>query len=182
MSRLWFTKILLVIENKFKSLPTDKQLEDYDLKLQKHENCKKRLLSLTKPSLNDNSKWEWVGYDRVIEELYSIQNDRSINLSDYDRCLVGDYVTFVQSMITLIKTWVDHDEEENAPFLLDYKVKEQGETREENTDKVLEAKGNQYYLDAKELRIHDLYGKYRTTILKNKLCQKINNKKSNLWS
>lgn len=165
--------ILLVIENKFKSLPTDKQLQDYDAKLQKHQNCKKILLSLTSPDEQKESSWEWVGYDKIVEALYRIQNDRANkSFDDYERSLIGDYATFVQSMITLTTLWIKKDEEPSSHFLLDYKVKEQGDSQEENNDKIAETNGDQYYKDAKELRIHDLYGKYRTI----KLVERLRNK------
>lgn len=168
--------ILLVIENKFKSLPTDKQLGDYDFKLINHKNCEKVLLSLTQPVLEKQGKWKWVGYDRIAEALYRIQNDRTIqSFDDYERSLIGDYATFVRYMITLTTIWIEKDQEELSRFLLDYKVKEQGESQEENNEKIAKSNGGRYYNDAKRLRIHDLYGKYRTLKLVVRLKEKLNN-------
>lgn len=170
-------KILLVVENKVKSIPSKKQLFDYDEKIKKANNGidlsknNKILLSLTIPTSN-NDNWEWKGYDKISDFLSNIKLE-----NEYHQKLIEDYVKFVNKLLYLIKIW-EQSTNDNEIFLLDYKVKETNDDVEEKTncdcDRMLIAPS--YYKQAQELRIHDLFGKYRTSILNEKLKKLIETK------
>lgn len=168
-------KELLVIENKFKSLPDKAQLDKYDKKLQNNTDCQKILLSLTEPFIGKQGNWQWKSYQPLVEALKKIEkNDK---FEAYDISLIEDYCGFVNNIITLTGLWIEKDQEEGAHFLLDYKADdlkhEEDSESNGNTDNQCH-----YYNDAKELRIHDLYGKYRTERLRVKLQTKIDNELS----
>lgn len=164
-------KILLVIENKVKSIPTQKQLEEYDEKIKKvnkkdlnKEN--KILLSLTKPNF-DAENWTWVEYRKICEYLEKY----SQGIDGYYKHLIKDYTKFIEALLIIVKKWEDCSQD-NSRYLLDYKVKESSdEDVKEDAYYSLDNSENVhiYYQDAKELRIHDLYGKYRTILLVEKL-------------
>lgn len=159
---------LLVIENKFKSLPDKAQLDKYDKKLE-HKDCQKILLSLTEPFIEKQGNWQWKSYKPLVEKLYEIKDKFN---NKYDISLIEDYCGFVNNIITLTKKWREKDERDGAPFLLDYKADDlKHEEDSESKDNV--ANKCNYYSDAKELRIHDLYGKYRTERLRVMLQEKI---------
>lgn len=164
-------KILLVIENKVKSIPTHKQLEEYDEKIKKvnkeylsKEN--KLLLSLTKPNFKTGS-WTWVEYGSICKYLKKYTQ----GIDGYYKHLIQDYTKFIEALLIIVTNW-ENSSQDNSRYLLDYKVKEYSdqEIKEDayNSSDICELT-HKYYHDAKELRIHDLYGKYRTILLVEKL-------------
>lgn len=174
-------KLLLVIENKVKSIPTIEQLQKYDDKIRtkwpKSENVKKILLSLTANDINpytnenEDNPWVGVGYDRVCDFLENVKINES-----YEQSLIKDYCLFMRNMIELVGAWkgtIDPKER----FLLNYYIRDSKIAEDSNEQDVPDKQGyyNDHYVNAKELRIHDLYGKYRTHLLKDKLQELLKN-------
>lgn len=152
---------LLVIENKFKSLPDKAQLDKYDKKLQNNTDCQKILLSLTKPFIDEQGNWKWKSYEPLVNKLREVKDE----FDPYAQSLIEDYCGFVNNIITLTRMWIAKDKQDGAPFLLDYKADDLKHEEESESNVNIDNKWR-YYNDAKELRIHDLYGKYRTERLR----------------
>lgn len=193
-------RLLLVVENKVKSIPTKEQLERYNEKIKRKygniENIEKILLSLTETNLKVD-EWKYVSYQSICEWLLkqvedhtfssrktktpgqqTIQDDSTSELT-YEEGIIRDYATFVKGLIVLTDEWKkDVEKDEDNIFLLDY---EERDTKNEDNNQVenLKIEDNtsdktpEKYKQAKALRIHDLYGKYRFAILRNKLTDKL---------
>ncbi|MBQ2423511.1 MAG: PD-(D/E)XK nuclease family protein, partial [Alistipes sp.] len=166
-------RLLAVIENKVKSIPTLEQLAKYNDKIIKKfgEETKPQriLLSLTESNIEIDD-WRYVSYQSICEGL--LKECFQSNFSGYSKELINDYANFVQALITLANIWKE-DVVDNNTFLLNYNDRE-SKNEGENQEDVVSNNGQSInvsnkYSDAKELRIHDLYGKYRTAILKEKL-------------
>ena len=164
--------LLLVIENKIKSIPTLEQLKNYNKKIcDKFKNCEpeKILLSLTESEISVEG-WRYVSYEPICEWLQMLLLKLD---TQYERELINDYAKFVKALITLTEEWKEDAEDDHDIFLLDYTVRECKNEVDGQTDATptvqLSNENPKKYQQARELRIHDLYGKYRTTILKEKL-------------
>ncbi len=179
-------RLLAVIENKVKSIPTVEQLAKYNDKIikkfGKETKPQRILLSLTesnikKDDLNGLAGWRYVSYQSICDGL--LEECFQSNFSGYSKELINDYANFVQALITLANIWKE-DVVDNNIFLLDYNDRE-SKNEGENQEDVVSNNGqsnniSNKYSDAKELRIHDLYGKYRTAILKEKLEDRLKDK------
>lgn len=165
-------RLLAVIENKVKSIPTLEQLAKYNDKIIKkfgETEPQRILLSLTESIIKIDG-WQYVSYQSICDGL--LKECFQSNFSGYSKELINDYANFVQALITLANIWKE-DVVDNNTFLLDYNDRE-SKNEGENQEDVVSNNGQSInvsnkYSDAKELRIHDLYGKYRTAILKEKL-------------
>ena len=177
-------KILLVVENKVKSIPTITQLDSYNVTI-KNNNKKdllkenKVLLSLTEPEFQLNS-WVWKGYDSIITYLTGLKGklcDYGVNedkVSYYNQIII-DYTEFISALLFIVNEWKDNDFKLKYPYLQNYKSKE--DIVETDVDySGYQSKVSNRYKTAEELRIHDLYGKYRTAILCKKLEDELGNK------
>ncbi len=175
-------KILLVVENKVKSIPTIEQLELYnDTIKENNKGCQddkvhKVLLSLTKPKFDSKDcGWTWVGYDKIIEYLTDLTKDLNNykvykEKAPYYNQIIIDYTDFISAMFTVVAEWELNDFKLEVPYLLNYKSKEDVvEADVDCTDNQLRVSDR--YQTAEKLRIHDLYGKYRTAIL----CEELKN-------
>lgn len=172
-------KLFLVIENKVKSIPTAYQLEKYNDKIEKkkHKDVKKILLSLTKPCENCKkvNGWEWKDYNTIADFLI----DNKEKFVDYKRDIVKDYAKFVKSLCCVAEYWKDKGSDyKRAKFLMDFSIKEQGQVGDSDDQKVSDTSepNDKLYKEAIDLRIHDLYGKYRTSLLKQKLLVMLSDK------
>ena len=176
-------KILLVIENKVKSIPTIEQLKSYNVTISKNnqedldksnkeglDKSNKVLLSLTKPKFNsEDCGWSWVGYGKIKEYLTKLTetlNDYEVDKekAPYYNQIIIDYTKFISAMLTVIDEWEQNDFKLETPYLLNYK------SQEDVVEAAVDYTGSQskvsnHYETAEKLRIHDLYGKYRTAIL-----------------
>ncbi|MBQ5701290.1 MAG: PD-(D/E)XK nuclease family protein, partial [Alistipes sp.] len=126
-------KILLVVENKVKSIPTITQLDSYNVTI-KNNNKKdllkknKVLLSLTKPEFQLNS-WVWKGYDSIITYLTGLKGklcDYEVNedkVSYYNQIII-DYTEFISALLFIVNEWKDNDFKLKYPYLQNYKSKE----------------------------------------------------------
>lgn len=172
-------KIFAVIENKVKSIPTAEQLAKYNEKIKKRfgDVCvPKILLALTESKIDESNNvedWQYVNYEQICGTLLS--GDFQSFFSDYQKELINDYAKFVKALITLAECWKEDTEEGNI-FLLDYKERE-SKDGVENIECTIPndrtVNNSDKYRTARELRIHDLYGKYRTAILKEKLAKRL---------
>lgn len=172
-------RLLAVIENKVKSIPTAEQLAKYNEKIEKSfgdVSVPKILLSLTESKIDESNNvkvWQYVSYKQICDTLFS--DDFQSFFSGYQKELINDYAKFVQALITVAECWKEDAEEGNI-FLLDYKERESKDEVENNeyiTHKEGALNNSDKYRTARELRIHDLYGKYRTAILKVKLATRL---------
>ncbi len=149
----------IVIENKVKSIPNKTQLEKYSAALEKIKNLSAKettcaLLSLTKPDfdldqLNLNLSgynWQWVSYEKLSQTLEELSSEDA-----YEQSLITDYKKFIEHLCELQKKckelWRDERE------LLRY--------------------GGKIYDYFKEIRMHDIYEKWRMETLKLKIKEKI---------
>ena len=171
-------EFLFVLENKVKSIPRLDQIIEYNKKLEKHETCKKLLLSLsdTFPDKEEIGKGGWYikNYSDLADSIDSIIQSHSNSNSNSNsncNCYVKDYVNFIRNFHDLNSLWQETTLVDNAKFLLDYSA--------ENEDKALLSKDNvvngsnpkdQLYEKARELRIHDILGKTRFMAI----CQSLN--------
>lgn len=143
--RIWFENGQnVVIENKVKSLPDEEQLQKYSEKLKTPRNATCILLSLTKPDFFDKHTYRssvhgvtWV--HASYEDLYNVVTSMTIHDDPYKSDLIKDYGDFIRHLNQLRTactfTWKNHKE------LLKY--------------------GTQNYKLLKEIRLHDIYEKWR---------------------
>lgn len=184
-------KILLVVENKVKSIPTTEQLELYNHTIEENnKGCQddkvhKVLLSLTKPNFDSKDcEWTWVGYDKIIEYLTNLTKDLNKykdykEKAPYYNQIIIDYTDFISAMLTVVAEWELNDFKLEVPYLLNYKSKE--DVVEADVDCAdYQLRASDRYKTAEKLRIHDLYGKYRTAILCEELKKLLSEKLKNL--
>lgn len=155
-------KIVMVLENKVKSIPTKAQLDKYVEKLKKEEkqdvkNIDLILLSLStsfpdKNAIEGEKKWQIRNYDHLCTAMR--EHIQLIN-NQYHKALIEDYCSFVATLHECSKSWKVKD---SSPFLLP----------NDSNKKEL-----------KELRIADLQDK----IWYSQLLEKLNSRleENNLW-
>lgn len=109
--------IKFVLENKVKSIPMKRQLDEYEVKLVNKE-CDFVLLSLAtdfpdKKAIEEKNKWKIKNY----ENLYvAIINNKNKFVSDsYSLALIEDYCGFIINLHNLSRYWEVKDD---SPFLL----------------------------------------------------------------
>lgn len=102
--------IVAVIENKVKSIPRIKQLENYNKeieKVNKDNECKKILLALIDPGFDHNEEgWSCFTYEKYrgfIEDCLTIIEN------DYDRCIFEDYYNMIDTLISFKNEWLRED-------------------------------------------------------------------------
>ena len=102
--------IVAVIENKVKSIPRIKQLEEYNDKIEtvnKDNECKKILLALIDPGFDHNEEgWSCFTYEKYrgfIEDCLTIIEN------DYDRCIFEDYYNMIDTLISFKDEWLRED-------------------------------------------------------------------------
>lgn len=99
-------KYLLVIENKVKSLPQKKQLNDYRSKNIKGKDEGTKFLLLTLVDRYPDKSIEGWG-KKTYEDLACImqEQDKTIIRDQYERSLIEDYIKFIQNLNNLVKEW-----------------------------------------------------------------------------
>lgn len=122
-------KVLLVIENKVKSIPCLKQLNEYTGKLKNP--CEKVLLTLMqnfpdKEDILNNSDWKIKYYNNLADAI-----SMSYVVPEY-QTFIDEYIKFISNLHNLSTSW--------------------------NPDNVLITKQT-FYKDVENLRLHDLFGK-----------------------
>jgi PD-(D/E)XK nuclease superfamily len=142
----------LVIENKFKGNPSIEQLEKYSVIIAKEKlNTECVLLSLIEPAFfdanslyvsNNGTQWRFLSYDKLLSVFRTIRPD-----NEYVKGIVRDYQIFLESVLKLrrecMKLWKNEKE----------LVKYPGDT----------------YIMLQEIRMHDLYEKWRMNELKTRM-------------
>lgn len=131
----------LVIENKIKSIPTKKQLEEYSYKLKSVENrlnpeFLKILLSIDKFEGNLPTDWISASYSQIIEGL---EKPLPKGLSEYKKDIIRDYARMLKGLVNILNI-IKIDK--NEPYLPDNATR-------------------QLRKELDELRIDDLYDKWR---------------------
>ncbi len=126
--------VLLVIENKVKSIPYVEQLNEYTGKLD--GDCKKVLLTLMQdfPDRENvrNDNWNIIDYNLLatrIKECFS-------SITGAEKIFIDHYLKFIEQLNGLVKEWLD-----------DY------------NNRKLVLLNEDIHNAAYELRLHDLYGK-----------------------
>lgn len=144
----------LIIENKIKSIPNFKQLQDYEkksVKILKNLNKKYILLTVYQPSwLKNKESNSWIVLT-YIELLRGLRAYETTLKHGYLKAIINDYINFVNSLVKLFT-----------------------ELEMKETDSIY-IKGHKMEV-LEELRIHDLFEKSRNDVLKNDLIEAINNK------
>lgn len=115
-------KIVMVLENKVKSIPTKAQLDEYVEKLKKEEkqdvkNIDLILLSLStsfpdKNAIEGEKKWQIRNYDHLCTAMR--EHIQLIN-NQYHKALIEDYCSFVATLHECSESWKVKD---SSPFLL----------------------------------------------------------------
>lgn len=115
-------KIVMVLENKVKSIPTKAQLDEYveKLKKKKKQDVKKIdliLLSLStsfpdKNAIEGEKKWQIRNYDHLCTAMR--EHMQLIN-NQYHKALIEDYCSFVATLHECSESWKVKD---SSPFLL----------------------------------------------------------------
>lgn len=149
-------QVVLVLENKVKSLPVKKQLDEYRAKA--GDACRDFiLLSLAtvfpdRKAVEVEGTWRIKSYQELHDVLFQLK-EQSV-CRPYDRALVEDYGSFVKNLHDLSRCWIPSGE---SRFLLSAEARETGE----------------------RLRIRDLQDKFRYSYL----CQSLNEhlRKSESW-
>ncbi len=149
----------IVIENKVKSIPNKAQLEKYSAAFKKIKKLSAKkttciLLSLTEPDFDlaqsnlnpDEYSWRWVSYEKLSQSLKELSSEQA-----YEQSLVTDYIKFIEHLCELQKKCNELWRDESK--LLHY--------------------GGEFYDEFKEIRMHDIYEKWRMETLKIKLKEKI---------
>jgi len=151
-------ELILVIENKVKSLPDEEQLKRYNEKIKKIKETEddttiKILLSLVEPNFkSDKIYWKHVSYQDYIDSLEKASNTTFKNIPPktkdyiYHRELIKDYIDFVKKLNFLKNYWIKEDRKEDSPKLIKY---------------------------MKELRIDDLRQKIICSTIERKLKEKL---------
>ena len=105
--------IVAVIENKVKSIPRIKQLDNYNKeieKVNKDYECKKILLALIDPGFGDkNEGWECYTYEKYRDYIKDIKDCLTIIENDYDRCIIEDYNNMIDTLISFKDEWLRED-------------------------------------------------------------------------
>ena len=140
-------QVLLILENKVKSIPTQKQLDGYCNDKLKVENYV--LLSLAtefpdKTAIEKDTCWKICSY----ADLAGVLETKFDGLTPYEQSLINDYRTFILSLHELAQQWIN---EVTADSLFITK----------RPDKV------------EECRLHDLYDKLRFSKLALMLQEKL---------
>lgn len=99
--------VLLVLENKVKSIPYKKQLDKYEKKLN-NPSCDLILLSLAtkfpdKGTIKKEGEWIVRGYDNLYT---AIVNCKKHVTDQYHLSLIEDYCTFIKNLHDLSSTWM----------------------------------------------------------------------------
>ena len=115
-------KIVMVLENKVKSIPTKAQLDEYVEKLKKKKkqdvkNIDLILLSLStsfpdKNAIEGEKKWQIRNYDHLCTAMR--EHMQLIN-NQYHKALIEDYCSFVATLHECSESWKVKD---SSPFLL----------------------------------------------------------------
>lgn len=139
---------LLILENKVKSIPTQKQLDGYCNDKLKAENYV--LLSLAtefpdKAVIKEENIWKICNYADLTKVLETVPD----GLTPYERELINDYRTFILSLHKLAQQWISEVTPDSL-FIT------------ERPDKV------------EECRLHDLYDKLRFSQLALMLQEQLN--------
>jgi hypothetical protein len=149
----------IVVENKVKSLPDKEQLKKYADKLSKAKpQTVAILLSLTKPDFFDENdrfrtngiEWKYFGYKTILDVLKSVDAE-----SAYHVAIFKDYCHFVGSLLDL-KDALDDLFRQNEKALInpfEWPVKSK----------------KSLYEELKEIRMHDVFEKWRMFHLKGRL-------------
>lgn len=97
-----------IIENKFKSLPTKEQLENYST----IENFEKGyLISFIKPTfLEENEKWKYISYNEIIDKLKSKLNNIKLifnffnKKTKYHKSIINDYINMLKKIFDILSS------------------------------------------------------------------------------
>lgn len=115
-------KIVMVLENKVKSIPTKAQLDEYVEKLKKEKkqdvkNIDLILLSLSisfpdKQAIEDEKKWQIRNYKDLCT---ATRKQMQLINNQYHKALIEDYFSFVATLHECSESWKVKD---SSPFLL----------------------------------------------------------------
>lgn len=97
--------IILVLENKIKSYPTEEQLKKYNEGIG-NSNCKKILLTLF-PFTSSNPGWTVLHYSELVKNW-----ETSFNFSDviYPEALVIDYFNMIEKIVNIVGKAIEKEE------------------------------------------------------------------------
>ena len=92
-------KWYVVIENKVKSIPNNKQLQEYKEKCS-DDNIKKLLLVIFGDAKDLNNGWRRVNYTQVCNAL---KGSLALVTNDYKKAIIIDYIGMVEALVAIIK-------------------------------------------------------------------------------
>ncbi len=138
-------KKLYVIENKIKSAPRKKQLEDYSEKLAQKENktgheTKGRLLtSILEPNFTMPEDWSSKRLSTIADKLEPLAKRED---SSYRKSLINDYIGFIKSLSSVMELGTQF----NGTQKYNFHIRKDGDNK-------------QFLKELLDLRIYDLYVK-----------------------
>ena len=143
----------LVIENKVKSIPDEYQLDRYSEKFGS-DAPRFILLSLIEPMFfegkKDHKAWRWISYQKLASFL------RSSRPQGYYGYITDDYCDFIQTLHDIAELSRKFFENEKSDFLDD-----------------------SLYEELEEIRLHDLFDKWRFSWLDAKISKTLENERKN---
>lgn len=144
-------QIILILENKIKSYPTEEQLEKYNNGIKNNQknfskDCKKILLTLFPFEIKNREQcegWSVITYSKLAEKWKEAYIEKD---NDYYNALVTDYFNMIEKIVNLVEKPIE----------------------KKDWDKY-----NIYEIADKLEDFHDVYVKYRIDHLKNLIKKKI---------
>lgn len=159
--------IILVIENKVKSMPYKEQLVEYEQKVdswnkknkkgKSKKECRFILLTLAevfpeKRIIENNKIWKIIGYKSLSKDIKDCFLNNGVYNSTTNSLhseIINDYCQFVSNLSSLVSIWYNEEFRWDSPFLYYNKIS--------NKSRDFFAE----YEEARKIRIHDLYQKLK---------------------
>ena len=110
---IWINNEAYVIENKFKSLPDENQLINYQTNLDKGKIFKQGIITgIINPNFNNNH-WQFVSYEKIYKEILETLKKVKDKLTPFNYNLIKEYCTFLEKLQDLLALFTKLSKEEN---------------------------------------------------------------------
>lgn len=93
-------KWYVVIENKVKSIPTERQLKEYTEKCG-DDTIRKLLLVISGDAKDLNNGWRRVNYTQVSDAL---KESLPLVINDYKKAIIADYIGMVEALVAIVNS------------------------------------------------------------------------------
>lgn len=175
------------LENELNNINDDKKKKQKEKEIKEYKEILESatqhylLLSLStifpdKQALVDDKKWVIRDYKYLSKCLsnkllaYASEKDNSTSLEqNYIQYIVRDYCSYTESLQQLMNIWSSGFATLKQPYIEDYKAEKIDQEKDNEYSVKDSVDSNYMYQTARKLRLHDVYGKIRIAILKQKL-------------